>query len=245
MQTSHVSSAAPNRIRPRFSNRAQALLLLSALSLTASTAALSKRYAPLTSAPPLAVVEQAPKQSPALSAHASPAETQANAVVNDTQPAVLTVSALNEPSSGLETQTQESLRVDDLAEQDIITPRAGAMRYFDGRPLRVKQVIWMEVTAYSPDERSCGKWADGITASNKSVWTNGMRLVAADTSILPFGSLVSMPTYAGGDVVPVLDRGGAIKGHRLDVLYATHERALQFGRQRIPVTIWEYADEAS
>ena len=70
-----------------------------------------------------------------------------------------------------------------------------------------------------------------------------MRLVAADTRLLPFGTLLSVPTYNGGEAVPVLDRGGAIKGKRLDVLYATHERAMQFGRQRLPVTIWEYADE--
>jgi 3D (Asp-Asp-Asp) domain-containing protein len=100
----------------------------------------------------------------------------------------------------------------------------------------------MTVTAYSPDHRSCGKWADGITASNKSVWTNGMKLVAADTRILPFRSLVSVPGYDEGRIVPVLDRGGAIKGARLDVLYPTHEIALRWGVQRLPVTVWEYVD---
>ena len=100
----------------------------------------------------------------------------------------------------------------------------------------------MLVTAYSPDARSCGKHADGITASGYSVWTNGMKLVAADTDVLPFGSMVSIPGYDDGEVVPVLDRGGAIKGNRLDVLYATHERALQWGAQWLEVTVWEYAD---
>jgi hypothetical protein len=40
----------------------------------------------------------------------------------------------------------------------------------------------------------------------------------------------------------VLDRGGAIKGNRLDVLYATHEQAQKWGRQTLEVTVWEYAD---
>lgn len=114
---------------------------------------------------------------------------------------------------------------------------------FNGRPLRKVREVNMLVTAYSPDERSCGIWADGITASGYSVWTNGMRLVAADTRILPFGSLVSVPGYNGGRPVPVLDRGGAIKGNRLDVLYPTHEIALRWGAQRLPIIIWEYADE--
>lgn len=122
-------------------------------------------------------------------------------------------------------------------------PADDEIQWFDNRPVRPVKTITMLVTAYSPDEQSCGEWADGITASGYSVWTNGMKLVAADTSILPLGSLVSVPGYDGGDVVPVLDRGGAIKGNRLDVLYPSHEEALQWGAQRLEVTIWEYADD--
>lgn len=113
---------------------------------------------------------------------------------------------------------------------------------FNGRPLRKARTMTMTVTAYSPDERSCGKWADGRTASGYSVWTNGMKLVAADTRLLPFNSIISVPGYHQGKPVPVLDRGGAIKGHRLDVLYPTHEVAMKWGVQKIEVTVWEYAD---
>ncbi len=116
------------------------------------------------------------------------------------------------------------------------------IQWFNGRPLRAVKTLRMKVTAYSPDERSCGIWADGITASGYSVFTNGGKLVAADTSLLPFGSLISIPGYDNGAPVPVLDRGGAIKGNRLDVLYPTHRRALQWGVQELEVTVWEYAD---
>lgn len=121
-----------------------------------------------------------------------------------------------------------------VEEQEVVT--------FNGRPLRAVRELTMKVTAYSPDARSCGKWADGNTASGYSVWTNGMKLVAADTDLLPFHSIVSIPGYNGDRPVPVLDRGGAIKGRRLDVLYPTHERALQWGVQELSVTVWEYAD---
>lgn len=123
------------------------------------------------------------------------------------------------------------------------TPAPGAVRYFDGRPLRVKKSIWMTVTAYSPDARSCGDSADGRTATNHSVWTNGMSLVAADPKLLPYGSIISVPGYAEGEAVPVLDCGGAIKGHRLDVLYSSHAEARRWGVKRIKVTVWEYADK--
>lgn len=115
-------------------------------------------------------------------------------------------------------------------------------RYFNGRPVRPAKTIRMTVTAYSPDEHSCAGSADGITSSNHSVWSNAMKMVAADSKVLPLGSIITVPGYDEGRVVPVLDRGGAIKGNRLDVLYATHEQALKWGVQKIDVVVWEYAD---
>lgn len=116
------------------------------------------------------------------------------------------------------------------------------IRWFNGRPIRPARTMNMVVTAYSPDSRSCGPDACGITSSVHNVYTNGMKLVAADTRLLPLGSLVSVPGYDDDRVVPVLDRGGAIKGHRLDVLYPTHEVAREWGVKKLEVTVWEYAD---
>lgn len=115
-------------------------------------------------------------------------------------------------------------------------------RWFNARPVRPARTIWMTVTAYSPDERSCGDSADGITSSIHNVYTNGMKLVAADSRVLPLGSMISVPGYDEGRIVPVLDRGGAIKGHRLDLLFPTHEAARRWGVKHIPITVWEYAD---
>ena len=110
-------------------------------------------------------------------------------------------------------------------------------RFHDGRPILPVKSLRMRVTAYSPDYRSCGDQADGITASGYSVHTNGGRLVAADRRLFKFGELVSIPGYAAEHVVPVLDRGGAIKGDRIDVLYPTHERAMQWGVKYLVVTV--------
>lgn len=115
-------------------------------------------------------------------------------------------------------------------------------RWFNGRPVRPARTIWMTVTAYSPDSRSCGDSADGITSSIHNVYTNAMKLVAADSRVLPLGSMISVPGYDDAHVVPVLDRGGAIKGHRLDLLFPTHAAARKWGVKHIPITVWEYAD---
>ncbi len=123
-----------------------------------------------------------------------------------------------------------------------IDPSECDVRYFDGRPIRAVKSISMVVTAYSPDWRSCAPFDDGITASGYSVLTNGGKLIAADKRF-KFGTLLSVPGYNENLPTPVLDRGGAIKGNRLDVLYPTHEIARKWGRQRLDVVVWEYIDE--
>lgn len=201
--------------------------------VTVTSAVLAKRFGDV--APALAAVDGT---QPAT-------ESQVPPVAPPEGPALDFIAATIEPdaaSAPEETVTRVGTWHDD-AGVEYYTPEAGHVRYYNGRPIRPVRTVWMVTTAYSPDSRSCGKWADGKTASLKSVWTNAMSSVAADTSLLPFGTLLSVPGYSDGDVVPVLDRGGAIKGARLDLLHPTHKIARQWGVQRLPVTIWEYADE--
>lgn len=123
-----------------------------------------------------------------------------------------------------------------------VSDPSSELRWFNRRPVRPARVVWLTVTAYSPDARSCAPFDDGRTATLHSVWTNAMKLVAADTDLYPFGTLMSVPGYDKGRIVPVLDRGAAIRGARLDVLMATHSEARAWGTRELPVVIWEYAD---
>ena len=106
---------------------------------------------------------------------------------------------------------------------------------------RVVETILMEVTAYCPCTKCCGPQAQGITASGLPVSHNDSQFVAADIRVLPFDTEIRIPGYHGEDgaVVPVIDRGGAIKGKRLDVYFPTHKRALEWGRQTLPVQVLE------
>lgn len=146
-----------------------------------------------------------------------------------------TDNATDTPAPSVAPATQPASPADALASDPNI-------RWFDGRPVRPARTIEMVVTAYSPDARSCGEFADGMTATLHSVETNGHALVAADPALLPYGSMLTIPGYDNNRIVPVLDCGGAIKGRRLDVLYPTHEQARRWGRQTLRVTVWEYAD---
>lgn len=163
------------------------------------------------------------------------------------QAAVRQVSLTTEEApSSFEASPEPNASTDAEAAQDQEeiapeTAQAGT-RWFNGRPIRPARTITMTVTAYSPDARSCAGSDDGITATLHSVWTNGFKLVAADPKLLPYGSMLTVPGYDDGQVVPVLDCGGAIKGRRLDVLFPTHEQARKWGVRKIPVVVWEYAD---
>lgn len=116
------------------------------------------------------------------------------------------------------------------------------VRWFNGRPAKPSHTMKMRVTAYSPDHRSCGTSADGLTATMHSVETNGFKLVAADPKVLPYGSMVSIEGYDRGQIVPVLDCGGAIKGQHIDLLFPTHEQARAWGNRWMDVTVWTYID---
>lgn len=81
-----------------------------------------------------------------------------------------------------------------------------------------------KLTAYCACYECCGK-TDGITASG--VRAKEGVTIAADTTILPFGTEVIID----GNTYIVQDRGGAIKGNRIDVYFDDHNEANQFGVQ--------------
>ncbi len=56
--------------------------------------------------------------------------------------------------------------------------------------------------------------------------------------------MLSLDDYAGGQIVPVLDCGGAIKGRHIDLLFPTDEEARQWGVKKLKVTVWKYIDGA-
>ncbi|PIE72628.1 MAG: hypothetical protein CSA20_07200 [Deltaproteobacteria bacterium] len=67
------------------------------------------------------------------------------------------------------------------------------------------------------------------------LWRQRDGTIAADTRYYPFGTRIYVPGYGWGVVV---DRGGAIKGpDRLDLYFESHQKALNWGRKRLEVTI--------
>ena len=97
------------------------------------------------------------------------------------------------------------------------------------------ETVKMRVTAYCPCPKCCGSYSDGITACNHKI-RKGDVFVAADSEY-SFGTEMLIAGYNNGRAVKVLDRGGVIKGNRLDVFFNSHEEALEWGVQHIDVKI--------
>ena len=100
------------------------------------------------------------------------------------------------------------------------------------------KTLLLRVTSYAPDRRCCRPYPGTTTASGASVWTNDGHLVAADTRLIPFHCMVRVPGYDYDHPVPVLDRGEAIQGYRLDVLAPTFWSAQHWGVKLLRVKIY-------
>lgn len=86
------------------------------------------------------------------------------------------------------------------------------------------QSLTFEATAYTA---FCSTGCIGITRTGIDVsdrtHINGRRIVAVDPRVIPLGTEL------------VIDTGGAIKGHKIDILMSSKEKAREFGRRNVTV----------
>jgi len=118
--------------------------------------------------------------------------------------------------------------------------------------LRFDRVINVVATAYCPGtvETGCpidvhghsqctGRYNNAVTSSGRAaVAGNGTKdnphLIAVDPGVIPLGSLVYVDGYG---FAYAADRGGAIRGNRIDILKGNHNEALRFGRKELKVYV--------
>lgn len=86
------------------------------------------------------------------------------------------------------------------------------------------------ITAYCTCRVCCGVFSGGNRTASGTVPTSN-RTIAVDTSVIPFGTKVVI----NGQVYVAEDRGGAIKGKRIDMFFMTHKEALRWGRRTMEV----------
>ena len=85
------------------------------------------------------------------------------------------------------------------------------------------------------------KGCSGITATGidvrKTIYYKGMRIIAVDPSIIPLFSIVEVTTPTENFRAVALDKGGAIKGHKVDILVGSKELAYELGRHTVYVKV--------
>ena len=113
-------------------------------------------------------------------------------------------------------------------------PAEGSAELTIGEPLGE-----FKLTAYCPCVKCCGK-SDGITATGTTAAEG--RTIAVDPAVIPYGSTVTL-YFADGTshTYTAEDCGGAIKENRIDVFFADHQAAREFGVQ----TAYVYVEEAA
>ena len=95
----------------------------------------------------------------------------------------------------------------------------------EAKPERDYYTVTFETTAYCPCSRCCGK-SDGITAS-------GAKAVSGHTIAAPSTYAFGTEIEIDGVVYVVEDRGGAIKGNRIDIFFDSHQAANTYGRRTV------------
>lgn len=90
--------------------------------------------------------------------------------------------------------------------------------------------MYVSATAYSPESSP-----NATTKLGYNIRQNpNMKLIAVDPSVIPLGSKVWVEGYG---VAIAGDTGGAIKGHKIDVLMPNNAAAIQWGRKTVKVVI--------
>lgn len=117
-----------------------------------------------------------------------------------------------------------------LLEEEVLDPEEAA-EATKSQKLEPENLGRFKLTAYCTCSKCCGQWADGITATGTKA-TAG-RTIAVDPNVIPLGSKV----FINGYEYTAEDTGGAIKGNRIDILFPTHQDALNFGVQYAEVAI--------
>lgn len=100
--------------------------------------------------------------------------------------------------------------------------------------------LTVEASAYVSfcSEGCIGKTRLGIDVS-KSIYYNGMRIIAVDPLVIKLHSIVRVDTRDESFVAYAGDTGGGINGNEIDVLVSVRntQKAFQFGRQNVTLTI--------
>lgn len=122
---------------------------------------------------------------------------------------------------------------------DVVLLEGPALSDPDPEPENLGEFV---LTAYCPCVKCCGEWSaehpsrigtDYVQKTASGTIPTAGRTIGVDPSVIPFGTTVIIR----GHEYVAEDRGGAIKGNKIDIFFDDHNEALEFGRQTAEVFI--------
>jgi len=135
--------------------------------------------------------------------------------------------------SSLESQIntiQENIRKERAAAKARILDEQRTIVSAPQAPSASGTEIYMNATAYSYQDTK-----GHVTSLGYDIRKNpNMKLIAVDPNVVPLGSKVWVEGYG---VAIAGDTGGAIKGHRIDILMPSHKAAVSFGRRTVKIKV--------
>ncbi|CAH0213851.1 MULTISPECIES: G5 and 3D domain-containing protein [Peribacillus] len=91
--------------------------------------------------------------------------------------------------------------------------------------------IYVSSTAYTASCKGCS----GVTSTGVNLKSNpGAKIIAVDPNVIPLGSKVYVDGYG---YAVAADKGGAIKGNRIDVFFSSKNDAYRWGVKRVKIRV--------
>ena len=94
------------------------------------------------------------------------------------------------------------------------------------------KVLEVEATAYDTGAECngghAGRTRTGIPAA--------FGIIAVDPRVIPLGSIVFVEGYG---MAIAADTGGAIKGKRIDLCYSSRSQAMEYGRKKVKIHVFQ------
>lgn len=141
-------------------------------------------------------------------------------------------SQVNQEMAGIQAQlqaAQEKVRQEQEAARAIAAANAPAPAATPAPTGTTGREMYVTATAYSWQS------AGNITYMGHNIKENpNIKLIAVDPSVIPLGSKVWVEGYG---VAIAGDTGGAIKGHKIDVVMPDNAHAIAWGRKTVKIVI--------
>lgn len=141
-------------------------------------------------------------------------------------------SQVNQEMAGIQAQlqaAQEKVRQEQEAARAIAAANAPAPAAAPAPTGTAGREMYVTATAYSWQS------AGNVTYMGHNIKENpNIKLIAVDPSVIPLGSTVWVEGYG---VAIAGDTGGAIKGHKIDVVMPDNAHAIAWGRKTVKIVI--------